>query len=172
MANKIQVRVDDLKGYEGLERFGIIYPTFDIFKSKILTYLIFNQESDIEEKTWQILYNKYKNHFMKWSYMPDVHEEVAKWMEGYITLNKAIIGTLEGFGNIQESTSINVNNAQEGQSMEYPDTKVIIQDTPLKDKAEWELDLKQRQDKLRKHIDEFRFLTMNIVDQTLERETR
>lgn len=173
MSKKDFVYINDIIGYDGLIKFGNLYPTFDNFKDLLMGYMLFTSEEDIEEKVYNILYNKYKNFYFKWRYQADIHEEVAKWNEEYISIKKSLeINAENGVTDKDTQTQININNATEEENTEYPDVKVVSERINGKETAEWNSKLQERQSKLRTWIENFRFLLMDMPDETLEKENK
>lgn len=106
--NRGSIYWDDLYGYDDLYRFGDLFPTYDMFVKKINAYMFvheLNREDEMMLKLYNILYNKYKNNFFRWSKQSSIFNEMALRLESVIQAYNVAIEVEE---RLEELTGTNV----------------------------------------------------------------
>lgn len=70
---------DDLHGYDDLFTFADLFPTYELWKDRVGSYMYdIEVDSDARaEKIYMNLFNVYKNHFFRFATMPKIFTEIA-----------------------------------------------------------------------------------------------
>lgn len=171
---------DDLHGYDDLLTFVDVYPTKEEFVIGVNTYMWNIQVQDNEnwEKIYNMLLDKYKNHFFRWSIVSDIHNNMAKRLsELYAQLvkGKYILENLKGIAG-QSTTIENFktnNTSDEGDPENNIKYRTDIE-TTFVDNGEKEIEIMDRMSSnagaVNKWLNDIRVMFMNRTNEVVRKD--